>query len=566
MVKSFEGFSAYKHWDYSQWSIGYGTACGANDYPNGISEAEAVVLLKRALSVSEGYVNTFLNKYGLTVNQNQFDAMVSFTYNLGNVWVTTDNFTLRNYLLDGIEKYSEAQISYAFGLWCKAGGQVLDGLVRRRAAEAALFCTPVDYILRFDANGGTGAPSAVSGTSVQISNQSPSKELHKFLGWSDSPNGAVQYQPGAHLILTGDRTLYAVWEAYSTLSFDANGGAGAPASVYFQSGASLRLPNVKPTRDGYVFLGWDVDPTADTPSFSAGDSFTAGASLTLYAVWSRAVSVTYNPNGGSGATLTVEKAAGVPLKINVSQPNRPGYAFLGWSTDPSAAAAQYTHGGTFNGDSNTTLYAVWKRYITIALDARGGSFDLSSDIFLGDLNGDKTITDADYLLLQTAIGQTVDEKTKTTGDLNLDGKLDILDLMILEDYLAGTLSALPAKCTAEGDSLGALPTPVKEGAFFVGWYGTVDENISTNSGAISIPSGSAASSAIRYLFAAWSDTPLCGDVNLDGILSVSDVVSLRTHILNGDVVEQSLMPAYDVDGDGTVTVTDVIALRALISR
>ncbi len=565
LIKSFEGFNTYKHWDYSQWSIGYGTACGANDYPNGITEAEAVVLLKRALSTSEQYVNTFLNKYSLTVNQNQFDAMVSFTYNLGNVWVTNDNFTLRNYLLDGIEKYSQSDIYYAFGLWCKAGGQVLEGLVRRRAAEAALFCTPVNYILRFDANGGNNAPSAVAGSTVQIPAQAPTRSLHEFLGWSDSPNGAVQYQPGSTLTLTGSRTLYAVWKAYSLLTFDANGGSGAPSPIHFREGQSLQLPTTQPTRDGYIFLGWDVDPTADSPSFPAGGSFSAGASLTLYAVWSKTVSVTYNPNGGSGALLTVGKAANAPLKINVSRPTRAGYAFLGWSTDPQATAAEYAHGGVFTGSSDTTLYAVWQRYITIALDAQGGSFNLPEGLCLGDLNGDGSITEADYALLQAAIGSS-DETAQIVGDLNLDGRLDTLDLMILEDYLSGTLATLPAKCTAEGSSLGTLPTPTKEGAFFTGWYGSADESMSTNSGVISIPSGSAASASIRRLFATWSDTPLCGDVTFDGILSVSDVVTLRTFILNGETADAALLPAYDVDGDGSITVTDVIALRALISR
>lgn len=566
LIKSFEGFNAYKHWDYSQWSIGYGTACGANDYPNGITEAEAVVLLKRALSTSEQYVNTFLNKYGLTVNQNQFDAMVSFTYNLGNVWVTNDSFTLRNYLLDGIEKYSQSDIHYAFGLWCKAGGQVLEGLVRRRAAEASLFCTPVNYILRFDANGGSNAPSAIAGSAVQIPAQAPTRSLHEFLGWSDSPNGTAQYQPGSTLTLTGNRTLYAVWKAYSVLTFDANGGSGAPSPIHFREGQSLQLPAAQPTRDGYIFLGWDVDPTADAPSFPAGGSFSAGASLTLYAVWSKTVSVTYDPNGGSGARLTVGKAANAPLKINVSRPTRAGYAFLGWSTNPQAAAAEYAHGGVFTGSSDTTLYAVWQRYITIALDAQGGSFNLPEGLCLGDLNGDGSITEADYALLQAAIGTAADETTKIVGDLNLDGRLDTLDLMILEDYLSGTLATLPAKCTAEGSSLGTLPTPTKEGAFFTGWYGSADESMSTNSGVISIPSGSAASASIRRLFATWSDTPLRGDVTFDGILSVSDVVALRTFILNGNTADAALLPAYDVDGDGSITVTDVIALRALISR
>lgn len=143
-IKGFEGFRATAYWDYQQWSIGYGTACEENQYPDGITKEFAEQLLLQNVVTYVGYVNTFLNKNSIVVNQNQFDALTSFTYNLGNVWNRPD-FTLRDMLVDGIEKYSDDQVKNAFGLWCKAGGQVNDGLVRRRAAEAVLFLSDEDF-------------------------------------------------------------------------------------------------------------------------------------------------------------------------------------------------------------------------------------------------------------------------------------------------------------------------------------------------------------------------------------------------------------------------------------
>lgn len=46
LIKKCEGFSKYKYWDYSQWTIGYGTGVGADEYPDGITEEEAEKLLK----------------------------------------------------------------------------------------------------------------------------------------------------------------------------------------------------------------------------------------------------------------------------------------------------------------------------------------------------------------------------------------------------------------------------------------------------------------------------------------------------------------------------------------
>ncbi len=145
LIKGFEGFTRYAQWDYAQWSIGYGTGVEKDAYPNGISEAEADRLLRNVVHTFENYVQTFLDKYNLTVTQNQYDALVSFTYNMGNVWVNKSEVTIRTYLINGIQNYTPQQITDAFKLWCKAGGEVLPGLVRRRETEAALFLSDLDY-------------------------------------------------------------------------------------------------------------------------------------------------------------------------------------------------------------------------------------------------------------------------------------------------------------------------------------------------------------------------------------------------------------------------------------
>lgn len=71
-----------------------------------------------------------------------------------------------------------------------------------------------------------------------------------------------------------------------TISYDANGGSGAPSSQTKYYGYSLTLSTTEPTRSGYTFLGWSTDSDATTADYEAGDSYTDNASATLYAVWS----------------------------------------------------------------------------------------------------------------------------------------------------------------------------------------------------------------------------------------------------------------------------------------
>ena len=70
-----------------------------------------------------------------------------------------------------------------------------------------------------------------------------------------------------------------------TISYNANGGSGAPASQTKRYGQNLSLSSTKPTRTGYVFLGWSTSSTATEATYLAGATYTANAGATLYAVW-----------------------------------------------------------------------------------------------------------------------------------------------------------------------------------------------------------------------------------------------------------------------------------------
>ena len=137
-VKSVEGFSAYPYWDYGQYTVGYGTRCPSDKYDeyktNGISEAAAEELLRLELNNTENAINGFADKYGLTFNQHQFDALVTFTYNCGSAWLSETTGTLNQAVRNGAT--GNAFIS-ALCLWSTAGGEYI--LLDRRLSEACMY-------------------------------------------------------------------------------------------------------------------------------------------------------------------------------------------------------------------------------------------------------------------------------------------------------------------------------------------------------------------------------------------------------------------------------------------
>jgi len=84
LIREFEGFSTKAYWDYSRWSIGYGSGTLLNGAivkaGDVITKAEGEALLKRDADFAAKYVNAWVTS---AINQNQFDALVSFTYNCG---------------------------------------------------------------------------------------------------------------------------------------------------------------------------------------------------------------------------------------------------------------------------------------------------------------------------------------------------------------------------------------------------------------------------------------------------------------------------------------------------
>lgn len=149
-----------------------------------------------------------------------------------------------------------------------------------------------------------------------------------------------------------------------TISYNANGGSGAPSSQTKYYGNNLTLSSTVPTRTGYSFQGWALtkaNADAGTWYYSAGGTCGKNENLTLYAVWkANTYPVTYNANGGTGAPSQQTKTYGVTLRLSSTIPRRTNYNFLGWATSASATTVTYGAGVNYTANSAVTLYAVWE--------------------------------------------------------------------------------------------------------------------------------------------------------------------------------------------------------------
>ena len=222
-----------------------------------------------------------------------------------------------------------------------------------------------DYTLSYNANGGSGAPSSQTGTGVgsytfTISSTKPTRTGYTFLGWSLSSTAtSASYQPGGSITLTANDTLYAVWKANTyTVSYNANGGSGAPSNQTKTYGVTLTLSNTKPTRTGYTFSAWNTAQNGSGTSYAPGGSYTANAAVTLYAQWTvNTYVVTFDAQGGSVTPASKSVTYGQPYG-SLPVPVRAGYRFDGWFT-VATGGTQVTAETVVTVTSAQTLYAHW---------------------------------------------------------------------------------------------------------------------------------------------------------------------------------------------------------------
>ena len=192
---------------------------------------------------------------------------------------------------------------------------------------------------------------------------------YTFDGWSESNDNTADAPAGTYQLFTASgasayKNLYACWTAQTyTISYNANGGSGAPGPQTKTHGVTLTLSSTKPTRDGYEFLGWATSSTATSATYSAGGSYTTNAAATLYAVWKvLSYDITFfNSKDGINLQEPVVESLEYGSQVDLTSTRnfiRPGYKFLGWgeAEDSTNILSEYT----VTASNLQSLYSLWE--------------------------------------------------------------------------------------------------------------------------------------------------------------------------------------------------------------
>ena len=135
-IEEEEGFRAEKYSAGGKWYIGYGTECGEEDFPDGVTREEAELLLMSKVERYEEKLNDFFDRYDVSPTQGQFDALICFSYNFGTGWMSGTSALVK--IARGEIDATRLEVAQAFGEWCHSGGQAQAGLADRRLQEAAI--------------------------------------------------------------------------------------------------------------------------------------------------------------------------------------------------------------------------------------------------------------------------------------------------------------------------------------------------------------------------------------------------------------------------------------------
>ena len=347
---------------------------------------------------------------------------------------------------------------------------------------------------------------------------------------------------------TSDPTFFTVVMPTYSISYNANGGTGAPEAQDKTHDVTLKLSTVKPTRasasagnymvtldanggsvsstkltaartTSYTFKNWNTAANGSGTAYNPGANYTANADVTLYAQW-------------NSSTTTAA--------VTLPTPTRDGYSFKGWAT--SAAATSGTT-GSYTPSGDVTLYAIWEQstagsleilsvtghpgkeiLVPIRLSSNPGLYTINFHV-----NFDSTVLQLTGVEDGSLTGWSFSQKSgyvhwETPDDTDKTGTGEIVKLrfQILENAADGEL-------TLSIDDLEAFNREEKAISF-----GRIPGTVTVSS-------------------------RIAGDVNGDGEISILDLVRLRKYLMH-DTSDINASNA-DVTGDGSVNSQDLVRLR-----
>ncbi len=232
------------------------------------------------------------------------------------------------------------------------------------------------------------------GDTTQVKPADPLQwEGHTFLEWNTEPDGSGKgYQPGEDLNIEGDTDLYAIFEEREKRTFTANFYSGdgcgkeTKSIISDKSEPSGKVEAPEPKElEGFTFIGWEEEnPSGYTGELKPGQEATLTKEETdFYAVYQKDVTLSYVAEGAG----KVPESGTKPYFANVHQeigyqepeftmakgPEKKGYIFATWNTEPDGGGVDYTEGGAARFTQDTTVYAQYSKKKVLVASFYSGS-------------------------------------------------------------------------------------------------------------------------------------------------------------------------------------------------
>ena len=268
------------------------------------------------------------------------------------------------------------------------------------------------------------------------------------------------------------------------------------------SGSAIGTLPDNPVVEGYTFNSWNTKQ--DGHGTEVTTATTVDSDMTVYAkLTAKTYTITYNPNGGSGAPTAGSKTHGTAVALASEIPTRTGYTFLGWSTSSSAKTPSYQPGEMYSNEGNVTLYAVWQiKTFTVtlpngtgytAMPATGSSSPVDygkNFTFTVTVDPEYAVTKPTVKVGNTDVTNSLSGSNPYTYTINNITADQVVSIQVTKNpvHTVTFQYTLPGSSTptvyqtqqVEHNAKATVPNPPSvEGYTFGGWQWDLDNNAST---------------------------------------------------------------------------------------
>lgn len=292
---------------------------------------------------------------GLTVNYS--DEFIVGSYDVIAEAVDPKTFSYNGYTL---EKWAENPDGTGLSYF---NGDVINNLSTSKVLYAQ-WKSNNQFVLSFDYQGATANNTE---TTRNVTQYNPIGELpqpvrngYVFNGWFTMQDGkGTRITSTDTYTFNTNKTIYAFWVGVqSTISFNANGGAGSMENIVARTGESVTLPLSTLNKEGLAFSNWNTQADGKGTTYGNGATIVMpDGNLQLFAIYVQGYTLTYDLNGGVDVNgLDKPKEFGVKF-LNPPYAKKSGFSVSGWYSD-SALTSGVKFPLTISKD--TTIYAKWE--------------------------------------------------------------------------------------------------------------------------------------------------------------------------------------------------------------